>query len=99
MPSQAPFFLQCLKRLADQGVPSGGSTVLIALRAYPAILLLYGAGIACLAHGNNSFLVEMFRLNVRMGWDRDEVPVTRALSAMTVMQRRGYLGTRTKSRH
>jgi hypothetical protein len=53
--SQVPFFLQCLKRLADQGVASSGSAALLALRPYPALLLLYGAGIASLVRGNYSF--------------------------------------------
>lgn len=63
-PSQAQFFLQCIKRLADQGVASG-TNVLLALRPYPALLLLYGAGIACLARGNYSFFTDVFRLKVR----------------------------------
>jgi hypothetical protein len=82
--NQLQFFLQCIKRLADQRSESG-INALLALRPYPALLLFYGAGIAGLAGGNYAFLGEMFKLNIRTPWDRDEVPITKALNTERVM--------------
>jgi len=84
--AQIPFFLKCLKRLADQGDNPSGSTELIAMRSYPALLLFYGAGIASLAAGNYSLLGDMFRLKLRANWNDQEVPITGALNAVKVMQ-------------
>ncbi len=47
-----------LQRIADCGV-MGGSTYLINLRRYPALLLLYAAGIAAVAAGNYEMLASM----------------------------------------
>jgi hypothetical protein len=59
--------------------------VLLALRPYPALLLFYGAGIACLARGNYSFFGDMFRLKVRTDRDREEAPITKALNTVRIM--------------
>lgn len=83
-PGQVSFFLQCLKRMADQESKSV-TNMLLALRAYPALLLLYGAGVACLARGNYSFFGDMLRLRVRSGLDREDVPITQALNSARIM--------------
>lgn len=83
--TQVSFFTKCVKRLADQGDNPSGSTELIALKSYPALLLFYGAGIASLAAGNYLLLGDMFRLKVRANWNDQEVPVTGALNTVKVV--------------
>lgn len=84
-PGQVTYFLQCVKRLADQATSGAGRAAAIELRAYPALVLLYGAGIACLARGNYSFLGDAFNLKLR-DWNGDEVPIVKALNGMRVMK-------------
>ncbi len=83
-PNQAPYFLQCIKRLADRATSGVGRAATVELQAYPALVLFYGAGTACLTRGNYSFLSGMFHLKVR-DWNGDEVPIVKALNTLRVM--------------
>jgi hypothetical protein len=66
--------------------PSSGSAALLILRPYPAVILLYGSGAACLANGNYQFRGEMLRLRVRAEWNGNEVPIVEALNGMRVLR-------------
>jgi hypothetical protein len=83
--SHEDFWRQCLERIADHGGSAGGYTVLINLRLYPALLLMYAGGIAATAamkYGNLAALLvrstarEMRHLNIRpaaLALDPEEV--------------------------
>jgi hypothetical protein len=57
--------LKCFKRLADLSGPQSGLVVWIRLRRYPALVLLYGMGLAALSRGNYRFLRRLLYLKVR----------------------------------
>ena len=52
-------WVTCLQRIANQADSGGGLVYLINLRRYPALLLLYGAGLAAVAAGNYQTLAAL----------------------------------------
>ena len=70
-PQHDATILKCFKRLADQAGPQSGLTVLISLRRYPALVLLYGMGLAALSRDNYRFLRSLLGVKIR---DEDYKP-------------------------
>jgi len=79
-----PLWMQCLERLAYRPNPYHGRTQWTRLRLYPALLLLYGGGIAALAHGKyDTFAAFLTKAKARS--DNDEQPLVVAVHIWTVM--------------
>ena len=64
-PQHDAMLLKRFKRLADQIGPEKGQFVWLRLRRYPALVLLYGMGLAALSRGNYRFLRSLFGLKVQ----------------------------------
>jgi hypothetical protein len=58
---QAPLWSRVIIRLLDPALPAGGTTILVNLRRYPALMALYAAGIACIAHQQFGILKVLLR--------------------------------------
>ncbi|MBI3849991.1 MAG: SIR2 family protein [Verrucomicrobia bacterium] len=69
--AHAKIWMDCLERIANSAKSESGLTYLLSLRRYPALLLLYGSGIAAIAAGNyQNFASIATRAKVRN--DREE---------------------------
>jgi hypothetical protein len=56
---------QSFRRAAEESdTPEGGVDAWISLKRYPALLLLYGIGMAAIAHGNYSLVKSIFDLKI-----------------------------------
>jgi hypothetical protein len=56
---QIPIWVACLQRVANANDPTSGFTYLLALRRYPALVLLYAAGLAAVAAGRYDTLTAL----------------------------------------
>jgi hypothetical protein len=84
--------LRCFKRISDSDGPqSGGLTVLNNLRAYPALLLLYGLGLSALARGNYRLLHSLLYLKIRQSKYQPEQAVAAVIHASAVLEPRHQL--------
>jgi hypothetical protein len=83
-PHQDEILSSSLKRLADQGIQRG-SPVLELLWRYPALLLLYGVGLAALGRPNYCLLQRLLYLSVRNDNHDPEEPLAKVLSHAAVM--------------
>jgi len=83
---QQNVFLKCFKRLADQNGPESGVPVLLSLRRYPALVLMYGMGLAALASSNYSFMKAMLDLNLRIDSYKPDKPTAATLHNFEVLQ-------------
>jgi hypothetical protein len=72
------------KRIADRGGPGRGQA-LIDVRRYPALLLLYGIGLAGLSQGNYQLLNRLLHLDIRNNRHDPEAPVAKLLHTSAVM--------------
>lgn len=79
--------LKCFKRLADQTGGQTGLVVWIKLRRYPALVLLYGMGLAALSRGNYRFLRSLFGLKVREDDYKPEETVATIIYDQAVLER------------
>jgi len=79
--------LRCFKRIADQRPFQASNVVLERLARYPALLLLYGAGIAAITRQNYSLLKGLFGLKVKYDGYKPEKIVAAAISDQVVLDR------------
>jgi hypothetical protein len=79
--------LKCFKRLADQTGPQSALVVWINLRRYPALVLLYGMGLAALSRGNYRLLRSLFGLRVREDDYKPEETVAATIHDQAVLDR------------
>jgi len=86
-PQHDSVLLACYKRLADRQ-PVGSSTFVLGTSArYPALVLLYGAGIAAVANHNYRFLRVLFDLKVKYDGNKPEKSATAVISDQAVLKR------------
>lgn len=84
-PSHARLWAQCLQRVASTAHNSTGLVYLNRLRSYPALLLMYGAGLAAVASGNYANLAAAV-LQPRVKDDSgDSGPICKEIHALSVM--------------
>jgi hypothetical protein len=97
-PQHDQLLLRCYKRIADQPTFQGTTTVMLArLKLYPALLLLYGLGIAALSYQNYRFLKSLFSLRVKYDGYKPEQMVVSVIHDQTVLShdhQRQVLGNR-----
>jgi hypothetical protein len=86
-PEHDAILLNAFKRLADQSGPQSGITIWIGLRRYPALLLLYGTGLAALSGSNHRFLRSLFRLKIRGDNHKPEMTVAEAIYDQAILDR------------
>ena len=78
---------QSFRRVAEESdAPEGGMNVWISLRRYPALLLLYGIGMAAIAHGNYGLLRSIFDLKILKKDHAGEKRVSVLLHDQAVME-------------
>jgi hypothetical protein len=77
-----------VKRMGDDAAPKGGLTVWVSLKKYPALLVLYVAGIAAVANRKYSFLRHLFSLKIRTDQHQPEKSITEASTAWEAMDHR-----------
>jgi len=83
--SQQEIFLKSFKRIADQNGPEAGRVVWLNLRRYPALLLLYGMGLAALANSNYRLLKELLDLDLRIDSYKPDEPTAKTLHNQNVL--------------
>lgn len=83
--TQRETFLKSFKRIADQSGPDGGKMVWLSLRRYPALVSLYGMGLAALANSNYRFLRELLTLNLRLDSYKADKPTGTVLHNQNVL--------------
>ncbi len=79
--------LKCFKRLADLTGPHSGHMIWLRLRRYPALVLLYGMGLAAISRGNYRFLRSLFGLKVRHEVHKPERTVAATIYDQAVIER------------
>lgn len=79
--------LKCYQRIADQRSFQTSFMVLTNLARYPALLLLYGTGIAALAAHNYRFLRALFGLKVKYDGYKPEKSVAATIDDQAVLTR------------
>lgn len=82
---QQDAFLKSFKRIADQNGPDAGKVVWLSLRRYPALISLYGMGLAALANANYRFLRELLILNLRLDPYKPDEPTGTTLHNQNVL--------------
>lgn len=84
---QNDLVVEAFRRAAEESdVPEGGMTVWISLRRYPSLLLLYGIGMAAIAHGNYRLLKGLLDLKIMKKSHTGEKRVGVLLHDQAVMQ-------------
>ena len=87
-PQQHALLSRCFRRAADWGDPQSGQLPLWNnLRRYPALLLLYGIGLAAIAGRNYLLLKHILHLPIRDDSYHPEQPLVRLLHDQAVMER------------
>lgn len=86
-PKQNEVVVQAFRSVAEESdVSEGGMTVWISLRRYPSLLLLYGIGMAAIAHRNYSLLKSILDLKILKKNHAGEKRVGVLLHDQAVMQ-------------
>ncbi len=89
-----------VKRIGDNYTPENGYEASLRLRRYPALLLLYGAGLAASAGRNYGLLSSLFRLRIKPDLYSPETSITELHNPFKmwslVMQRQLIEGRQTK---
>jgi hypothetical protein len=86
-PNQDELLCRSLRRVAlDRGQQSG-LTIWIHLRRYPALLLMYGTGLAAVCHGNYRLLRRLLHLRVSKDGYHPEEPFVNFLHNRAAMPR------------
>jgi len=86
-PQHDEILLKCFKRLADDDGPLSGTVVWIRLRRYPALLLLYGMGLAAVARNNYRLLRSLFMLTLKTEQGDQSKPTGLVLFDSSVLRR------------
>ena len=84
---QQTVLLKGFKRIADQSGPESGMVVWLALRRYPALVLMYGMGLGALANSNYRFVKALFDNNIRTDSYKPEQLTATALHNLSVLGR------------
>jgi len=84
--SHEHIWVNCLDRIANPSGERNGKVVLLNLRLYPALLLLYGGGIASIAAGNYSTFSSLLTIPIVKLEFGDVVPLVRGLDTWSVME-------------
>ena len=71
---------ECFRRIAQPEGTNGGFTLLIPLRRYPALVLLYGIGLATLASGDYRLLGKLLPLKLRSQGGSEPEPAAQAVN-------------------
>jgi hypothetical protein len=85
-PQHYAVLLQGFQHLANRDERHSGATGWIELRGYPALILLYGMGLAALANDNYRFLRRLLELKIRRG-DRSQNPAVVEINQEDVLTR------------
>lgn len=85
--AQSDIFFRSFKRIADQSGPEAGKVIWLSLRRYPALVLLYGLGLAALANANYRFLKTLFDLKLRVDSYKPNEPTATTLYDQNVLAR------------
>jgi hypothetical protein len=96
-PEHDTILLKIFKRLADQTGPQGGLIVWIRLQLYPALLLLYGMGLAAISRSNYRFLRSLFALKIRQDDYKPEGTVAGVIYDQSVLERQHQNEALTKT--
>jgi hypothetical protein len=80
-------FLKNFKRIADQNGPAAGRVIWLSLRRYPALVLMYGMGLAALANSNYRFLKSVLDHNLRTDSNKPDKPTAMTLHNLGVLER------------
>jgi hypothetical protein len=81
-------FLKSFKRIADQNGPDAQNIVWLSLRRYPALVLLYGMGLAAIANSNYRFLRDLLTLNLRVDSSKPDERTGVTLNNLSVLTHR-----------
>jgi hypothetical protein len=85
-PHHTRLWVQCLQRVASTAQSGGGLVYLIKLRSFPALLLMYAAGLAAVASDNYANLAAVL-LQPKVNDERGETgPICRHINAMSVIE-------------
>ncbi len=84
---QQSVFLKSFKRIADQNGPEAGKVIWLSLRRYPALILMYGMGLAALANSNYRFLKNILDQNLRVDSNKPDQPAAATLHNIGVLVR------------
>lgn len=85
---QQDLLVQCFRRIAEEQIdPELGMPFWLALKRYPALLLLYGIGIAAISHRNYDTLKRLYDLKIMPPDRGSERRVVVRLNDNTVIQR------------
>jgi hypothetical protein len=84
---QQTVLLRGFKRIADQSGPESGMVVWLALRRYPALVLMYGMGLGALANSNYRFVKALFDNNIRTDSYKPEQLTATALHNLSTLGR------------
>ncbi len=86
--SQFSILFASVKRLADGADQRGSRYVGINLHEYPAMLGLYGIGVAAVANGNYALLNQMLTMRIRTDQYNEDARVTEALAPSQILEKR-----------
>lgn len=84
--SQKNIWMKCLERIANPNGEMSGSEVWLKLRLYPALLLLYGGGIASIAAENYSTFSALLTKVTISKADKDSGPLILGLYTWSVIE-------------
>jgi hypothetical protein len=85
--AQQSAFLKSFKRIADQNGPEAGKVIWLSLRRYPALVLMYGMGLAALANSNYRFLKNVLDHKLRVDSNKPDEPTAKTLHNLGVLER------------
>jgi hypothetical protein len=85
-PQQYSPMLQSFKRFTDQYGPEAGDTLLLCLRRYPSLVLMYGVGMGALANSNYRFLKAFLYQFIRTNKNQVEQPLAAIVHHQKVLR-------------
>jgi len=80
-----PLWSRALRRVVDSAKEGSGLTVWLTLRRYPALLILYASGIACMVGEQYSVLADIL-LRTELREYSSSAPLGRALNTYSVLE-------------
>ncbi|WP_321472882.1 SIR2 family protein [uncultured Paludibaculum sp.] len=85
-PETDSLIVECFRRIAQPENPNGRQTFFTSLQRYPALVLLYGIGLATIAAGNYRLLGKLLPLKLRPQVGSEPEHVVDAINVTTVIE-------------
>lgn len=85
-PETDSLIVDCFRRIAQPGGTLAGFTLLISLRRYPALVLLYGIGLSTIASGDYGLLGKLLPLKLRPQGGSEPESVAEAVNIWHVIE-------------